>query len=322
MRNLAVCATLFVALSEPVFAQETSLKLELTCDRGVYRSGVDDPLIFTIKNHGNSPALIGGFSVTSQDASLTVFQGGQPLTVIEAGQSTLRFWNRKNRWTGQFAPPGSYIITVVSYSTARTDLSRTVALTSTATLAGDGLFPLGVGNRWTYVDRDARTDFPPPALTTDLSSLSASWYQANAFVVGSGWLSLTGGAFPTAWYSAQSGQAADLLFRFGRSVGYSYTVGAGLVGPNAVLLHVTGTNLTVVTRAAKFTGCYRLDVTDPNAWFGSFWFAPGFGLVQYTRREGTNPLRTLALSEAKIQDVDGLVRTVSGTYSQIWESVP
>ncbi|MEK7865333.1 MAG: hypothetical protein AAB434_01535, partial [Planctomycetota bacterium] len=40
--------------------------------------------------------------------------------------------------------------------------------------------------------------------------------------------------------------------------------------------------------------------------------------IQYTRRQGTNPLQTLSLRDAKILNTDGILYTVSGTYGQIW----
>lgn len=323
MKSFPATMVALLALSGIALAQQGSLQVEITTDVPVYRSGVDNPLVFYVTNHGSSPALIGPFNVTSQDTYLTVSQGGLPLQTIEPGRSAVMFWNRKDKNTGEFAPPGSYIIMVVCYSTPRTDISRTVALTPTGTLAGGSMFPLGTGNRWVYIDKEAKGDFPPAILTTEMPSTSGSWFQVSASPFGDGWWTLTGSTLPTAWFSTQSGQDARLVFRFGKAKDYTYTVEAGILGPDATNLRVGSTNATVTTRAGKFLGCYRLDgVGSTTAQFGSFWFAPGVGLVQYTRRHGTNPLQTLSLRDAKIRNTDGILYTVSGAYSQIWTSAP
>lgn len=98
---------------------------------------------------------------------------------------------------------------------------------------------------------------------------------------------------------------------------------AGILGPGATNPRVGPTDATVVTRAGKFYGCNRLDVVgSTTAQFGSFWFAPGIGLIQYSHRQGTNPFRTPCLRDARIRGTDGARYTVSGAYSQIWTTAP
>jgi hypothetical protein len=195
---------------------------------------------------------------------------------IAPGQSKTWIWDMKNM-SGKLVPAGSYTIKVgqLWLGDAQFTRSVTVALTPSGKLAGSSFFPLAVGNEWNY------STFPsigsPGGLFEKMkvTTKSGIWHKVTNLLGNDRWAKLSGGLYPTLsiWGPGD-------LFRFNRPVGYTYTVNNQWF----TKLKVGAKNVTVMTPAGTFKDCYRIDVAASamaDAGYGSFWFAPGVGLVQY-----------------------------------------
>lgn len=295
-------------------ASAQSISVELTTDKPVYRAGTVGSVYIRVKNLSAQTVTLSGaapwriYNSGGQVVADLVWAG--PLA---PGQSREWAWTKRHMLTRNFVPTGTYTILsgpVIVGGTSRT-LWRTIALTPSGNLAGTSRFPLWVGNTWTY--QGAVANGPLVSRTIQVTALLQWWYRVTNLAGATRAAAMVGATYPSLLCSpTRSGSGAD-LFRFNRPLYYSYTVDFAPFPPGAKF-SVGATNETVQTPAGRFTGCYRLDVQGSGILapqFGSFWFAPGVGLVQYVN-PWTDGSKMMRLRYAKVRGSDGAWYTVSG----------
>lgn len=277
---MALC--LSVAHAQGMSAPGSQVKL--TSDRPVYKRGSPTGVKFTLTNGSSQQVAVGPW---------TIGNGSQPvfefnllgMELIAPGQSKSWTWNMKDTG-GKLVPAGSYKIEgTVWIGDAYFNRSITVALTPSGKLAGTNPFPLAVGNEWIYVSGPA-VGAPgglPESMKVTKKWGFSGWHTVSNLAGGERRVRLVGAWKPTLYLMVQGLMPfTSPLFRFNLPVGATYAVNMQFIKK----LKVGAKNETVVTPAGTFQGCYRLDVVPTSGTapgFGSFWFAPGVGLVQYSK---------------------------------------
>ncbi len=252
-------------------------KIRMTVQRAVYSTKDAEGVTFTLQN-------VGGTTISSpmywsvHDVSHAV-----PL-VLPPWEWASFTWNKRDRH-GKQVGPGSYKIQAgpIWIGDHWETHTLTVALTSTGGLAGSSWFPLKVGTRWSYVATDGEVqefevaewpgDYPPvkgfPMLKGKPLAFSCVRYW--------GW--------PISRFSVLTGVGFEPLFKFDRPVGTTWNYNAFRT------LGVGAIDVSVVTPAATFPECYRIDVLRnglPGSLPVHLWFARGIGLVAYRMRTATS----------------------------------
>lgn len=291
-------------------AQQSEVKL--TTDRPVYKLG-SGMVTLTLTNGGT------GTIGTNSPNPWVIYRGDQivfaPISILivgslTPGQSKSWGWDMKDMG-GLPVTAGSYTVKVGPLWSGYTgnsgfSLSKTIALTPSGKIAGSSRFPLKVGNEWNY---GAVTSSGGLNQSMKVTTKSENWYKVTNLVGMNRWARLTSSSKPTLFVSSQPSDPSARLFRFNQPVGYTYTTNM----ETFTQLKVGAIDETVETPAGMFLGCYRLDVaasTIADGGYGSFWFAPGVGLVQYSKPwiGGTNFYRLVSVT---IQGSDGKVYTLS-----------
>lgn len=293
--------------------------LAFSTDKPVYQTGGSGKVSMTLKNNGSTIVLL-----TSHDA-WSVKKDGQlvyaPVQLmiwpspypLNPGKSMTYHWYKKDSF-GLPVPSGSYTIEIgignVGGAPLQT-LKRTIALTPTGKLAGTGMFPLAVGNKWTY---DAHTT--PLEIFLDPQSMEVTKKAGSSYLVTNleettRWVKMVGSSKPILRVSA--GLFTPIVgdfFHFKQPLNHVYTATA--LGNTKMI--VVGVNEVVETPAGKFTGCYRLStVTPPGLLDGPktiYTFAPGVGLVRYGTYGLGSVTTTYSLGYAKIKGTDGKWYTI------------
>lgn len=289
------------------WAQEES-KVTLVAQKAIYKVGSGASVTAGGSTEGVTVTLFNGSSQTVNLSSaypLTVKKNGvivwAPYAIlvlkpVAPGKSESFTWDKIDANTS-WVKPGTYTITIGPLWLGNQMLYRSVdvALTSTGKLAGTSRFPLAVGNQWAYAFGSGS------AASMKVTKKSGQWFGVkNLIGLGDRWARLNGVAQPTLLVKEGS---AKPFFRFNCPVGYTYAVNLGAVNK----FKVGTVNATVATPAGTFTGCYRLDSVGSyiaDAGYGSFWFAPGIGLVQYSEI-WIGGEKLYKLRSAKIKGSDG-----------------
>jgi len=287
-------------------------KCTLVPQKPVYRVDDAEKVKFTLVNSGVSPVKLPPTSAwriqkgtqvvyTPSDAS-----GSEPL-----GPSESRSWMWNKRSSEDVAVlPGSYTIVVgpIGQGVSSYELKVDVALTPTGKLAGVRPMPLAKGNEWVFETGTATT-----TMRVTNYWAGSKWYQVSNFVGATRWCTLAGVTFPRLHTQMHplTPTNAVALFRFGEEVGYTYPVLLESF-EGGTKIRVGATQEGVETPAGAFGGCTRFDVVDrleQGTGFISFWFAPGIGLVQYTKMKGDQ--RTLfRLRSARVRGDGDRVYTI------------
>ncbi|MBI2900498.1 MAG: hypothetical protein HYY17_09950 [Planctomycetes bacterium] len=298
MQRFALTATVLLLTAAAARADQAGVKLQ--AEKPVYKAGVAGDVKFTLTNNTADTITLSTptpWSISKDDKLVYAPFSIMILGSVAPGQSKTWTWNKKgygDEWVGA----GTYTIKVGLIWAGGDPFSLTcdVALTPNGKLAGTSRFPLAVGNEWTYVSEMSQQE------TMKVAYKWGDWYWVKKLVGGSRWAHMSSSWQPTLIVTTASDSTSP-LFRFNRPVGYTYKVNVGFIKK----MKVGGTDETVNTPAGTFTGCYRLDVAENGAMdagYGSFWFAPGVGLVQYTTI-WIGGQHTYRLHHAKIKGSDG-----------------
>ncbi len=308
--SLALVAALGAALGVQA-QQEVSLRVE----DPVAKAGTSGTVEFTATNHTSSTVYM------SSPSPWYIEKGGQlvysPISImilgkLNPGESKTWAWDKK-KMGGEYVPAGNYTVVVGQFFKGDSSyaLKCDFALTSSGRLAGTSPFPLSTSNAWTYLSGPVQGNPAGSSTTMKVTSYSPStgWYKVKDTPHGTLKLKLTGVYKRTLWVLVDppnSGPVARPMFRFDRSVGYTWD--SKFIGK----LKVTATNETVKTPAGTFEKCYRVDVVESpiaDAGYNTYWFAKGVGLVQYKKGwwGGSN---THSLHHAKVKGSDGKVYKV------------
>ncbi|GEM_PF-1629028 len=280
--------------------------LSVTTDRAVYtRTGSDD-VVVTLKNTGSTPLTVAA-KPTIWDGTKLVTSAASASSVKEllSGGSTTWTWTKRSL-TGGTLPAGSYTVKWEgSYGGSSLTASHRFALASYGKIAGSSRFPLDAGNQWVY----KTTAGEKHTLTVEYQLWGLLWYKVSGLFDDARSASMTGTTYPILYVTQNNASTSNPLFRFGRSVGYVYSVEFDEF-PAGSKLVVGATNDTVRTPMGKFTGCYRLDVTGVAGHpYHSFHFAAGVGLVQYKKYSQGNVV-AFQLTYATIRGTDGKTYTL------------
>lgn len=158
-----------------------------------------------------------------------------------------------------------------------TALTLLLACLGTTVAAQDELFPLHIGDSWTYVADLPNGDTLENTRTIDRASRQGAWLWLDSFHGVACWVD----ARRNRIYAFHDGQVT-LLYDFRpRVAGWSINLSSACLTGR---VQVGARDETVVTPAGTFTGCTRLDyqINCTDAGVRSEWLAPGVGVVQYT----------------------------------------
>ncbi len=318
MRASAVVAFLFFASSSVVVAQVPQ-QVTLTAEKPVYKTGDSEPVTFTIKNIGSTAVTLSGPTPWSiWKGNILVYSPPSLAVLATLGPSQSKSWSwDKKDASGSTVSAGSYTVRVgkIYQSTLSYDLKVHIALTPSGKLSGTSYFPLKLGNEWVYLGAPTSgAPFGPISVSKIVSHTkvsSTSWYRITNLAGADRWVKFSGYTYPSLYViSVPASSGSKSLFRFKRPLGYTYTVNF----PNlpTTTFKVGATNETVQTPAGTFKGVYRLDVIGSpiaDAGYGSFHFAPGVGLVQYSEIQIWGVLK-YGLLRASLWGSDGKQYTI------------
>jgi len=294
--------------------------IELRAEKAVHKAKSPGVVKFTLIN--NSPYTV-SINVTAafwvRNHKLEVVHKPSSSNEMNApialppGTSYSWNWNKKSSKNNKWAPPGTYEILVgpiiVSDWNVYINRNIDIALTPTGTIAGSSMFPLSVGNEWTYLPNWGG-GLPGIWVSEAVTEKNGVWYRVHGLLNTDYWARMVPSVNKTKKLMVgDEPSSATTLFDFGAdwlsmySINDMWIYGVKLMSKNE----------TVETPAGTFKNCYRFSLQYlPNGLHGqgfkSFWFAPGVGLVKYTTIG--NGHRTFSLYHAKIRASNGVVYNI------------
>ena len=279
-------------------------EVKLRAEKSVHKAKSPGGVKFTLTNQSSQTlyfSSISSFEVLKGNTSVYAPVILVVPTPLHPGESRSWNWNKKDL-NGKWAPPGTYTIKVGPIYTSEVSVkiyrSIDIALTPTGTLAGTSMFPLAVGNEWIYTSGGLSTAGP-----MTVAKKNGIWFQVTNLVGQARWARLSPSTKPMLYVVSKlyPPTVAKPLFKFKLPLGTIYNPGVGTVQK----IEVIGVKETVVTPAGTFKNCYSLSVSGSP--YKSFTFAPGVGLVRYTKLEMMDIMVIYSLRRAKVKGSDGIV---------------
>lgn len=291
--------------------------LTFTVDRPVHPAGKPGLVRVKVTNASNTSYSDScSWSVTNEQGEWIAGSMVTCVLPLHPKQSKTFTWDKKTLSGGKrvFVPAGSYTFKIGPFTKGSSNtlgFSWTVALAPSGKLDKDKMFPVSVGNLWSYRRQGTAnaTVFPKTEVMTLTSKSFCGWTKAVNLAAND--RTVLYGTLDTVYADVEG--LSKPLFMFGRRKGFTYSFdvpGDPLEG----WFRIAGIRETIVTPAGKFTGCYVIEVEESisgaDTSFGKFWFAPGVGLIQYSILPEGGPTVTYSLQYATIRGLDKKMYTI------------